>query len=90
LLLLGFSPVECLNVGAVFNLWSKGELLRLPIDVELNLSSSHIDVCICHSQERLSQNERSLGVDFHVEHGKINGDEEISYFTRIFSAIPTR
>jgi hypothetical protein len=81
-LFLGFLPVECFDLRALFDLRSEGEYLLLPIDVEQNFSSSHIDVCICRAQEQPSQNERGLGVDFHVENDKINGNEEIPYFHR--------
>ena len=51
-----------------------------PIDVELNFSSPHINVCILRTQERPSENERGLGVDFHVKDDKINRDKELPYF----------
>jgi hypothetical protein len=79
-LFLGFPLVECFDLRALFDRRSEGESLLLPIDVELNFSSSHINVCICRTQEWPSQTERSLGVEFHVKNDKINRDEEIPYF----------
>ena len=79
---LGFLPVECFDLGTLFDLRSEGEPLRLPIDVELNFSGSDINVCICGTQEWPSQNEGRLGVDFHVEDDEINGNKEVPYFNR--------
>ena len=46
-LFLGFLlPVEWFDLGALLKLQSEGKFLLLPIDIELNFSSSHIDVCI--------------------------------------------
>jgi len=66
----------------MFYLRSEGEPLCLPIDVELNFSGSDVNVCICGTQERPSQNERRLGVDFHVEDDEINGNKEVLDFYR--------
>ena len=49
----------------------------MPVDVELDYSGSHINMCNCHTQEWPSQDERRLSVDFHVENDKVDGDKEI-------------
>ena len=72
-----FFPVENFGLGALIDLRFEGKLLFLPIDVELEFSSSHINMCVCRTQERPSQDERCLGVDFHVVNDKVDGDEEI-------------
>ena len=81
-LFLGFLPVECFDLGTLFELSSEGKPLCLPIDVELNFSGSDINVCICGTQERPSQNERHLCVDLHVEDDEINGNKEVPDFNQ--------
>ena len=76
----GFLPIETSDLQALFIFRSESESLLLPIDVELDYSNSRINVCFSHTQEWPSQYERGLGVDFHVENDKINGDKEIPYF----------
>ena len=61
----------------LFDLRFEGELLLLTINVELNLSSPDINMSICYAQERPTQNERRLGVDFNVEYDEVDGNEEI-------------
>ena len=39
--------------------------------IQMNLSSSHIDMCICSAREGTSKNERGLCVNAHVEHHKV-------------------
>jgi hypothetical protein len=48
-LFLGLLLVGCFDLRTLFDLQSEGESLLLSIDVELNLSSSHINVCICRT-----------------------------------------
>ena len=78
---LDFFPVENFGLGALIDLRFEGKLLLLPIDVELDFSSSHINMCVCRTQERPSQDERGLGVNFHVEDDEINGNERSSGFS---------
>ena len=49
----------------------------LTFGLKVNFSGSHINVCIRRTQERPSQNEGRLGIDFHVEYDEVNGNEEI-------------
>ena len=58
------------------------QTVDLSIDVELDFSISHIDVCVCCAQERPSQDERHLGVDFHVVNDEVDGNEEIPSLDR--------
>jgi hypothetical protein len=52
-LFLGFlHPVESFDMWALFDLWSEGESLLLPINAELDFSSLHMNVCIHRAQER--------------------------------------
>ena len=60
----------------------EGEPLLLAIDVELDLFGPDIDVGICCAQERPAQDERRLGVDFHVEYNEVDGNKEIPDFHR--------
>ena len=77
-----FFSVDCFDLRALFNLRLEGERLLLTIDVELNFSSSHIDTCVCGTQEWTPKDERCLGVNFHVEDDEVYGDEEIPDFHR--------
>ena len=61
----------------MFDLRFEGKLLLLSIDVELDFSGSYIDVCICCALEQPAQDERRLGVEFHVENDEVDGNEEI-------------
>ena len=89
-LFLTFSLGECLDLGALFDLRSEGKLLRLPIDVELDFSGSHINVSIHGAQERPPQDERGLGVGTTMSRTtKSAGLKKFHIFTGIFSAIPT-
>ena len=82
-LFLGFLlPSDLFDLIALFNLRFEGELLLLAIDVQLDLSSSDIDVGVCCAQEWPSQDERRLGVDFHVENDEVDGNKEIPDFHR--------
>ena len=75
---------------ALFNLRFEGELLLLAIDVELDFSGPDINMGVCCTQERPAQNERRLGVNFHVKHDEVDGNKEIlDFHNGIFSAIPT-
>ena len=74
--------IDCLNLRTLFDLRFEGDLLLLTIDVELDFSSSHIDTRVCCAQERPSQDERRLSVDFHVEGDKVDGNQEIPDFDR--------
>ena len=65
---------------ALFDLRLEGELLLLAINVELDLSSSNINMGICCAQEWPAQDERCIGVDFHVEYDEVDGNEEIPDF----------
>ena len=49
----------------------------MPIDVELDFSGSDINMGICFAQEWPARDERRLGVDFHVEHDKVDGNKEV-------------
>ena len=51
---------------ALFDLRLEGELLLLAIDMG-----------VCCTQERPAQDERRLGVDFHVELDEVDGNKEI-------------
>ena len=64
----------------MFDLRFEGKLLLLAINVELNLSSSDINMGICYAQEWPAQDERCLGVNFHVEYDEVDGNEEIPDF----------
>ena len=77
-----FFPVECFDLGTLFDLRSEGEPLCLPIDIELDFSGSNINVCISGTQERPSQNEGRLGVAFQVEYDEVNGNEQVPDFNR--------
>ena len=79
---LGFLPVECFDLGTLFELSLEGKPLCLPIYVELNFFGSDINVCICGTQEWTSQNEWRLGVDLHIEDDEVNGNEEVPDFNR--------
>ena len=85
---LDFFPVENFGLGALLDLWFEGKLLLLPIDVELDFSSSRINVGVCCTQERPTQDERRLGVDFHVEHDEVDGNKEILDFHRDILCYP--
>ena len=65
---------------ALFDLRFEGELLLLSIDVELDFSGPDINVGVCCAQEWSTQDERHIGVDFHVEYDELNGNKEISDF----------
>ena len=67
---------------ALFDLQFEGELLLLAIDVELDLSGPDINMGVCCAQEWLAQDERRLGVDFHVEYDEVDGNKEIPNFHR--------
>ena len=67
----------------MFDLRFESELILLSIDVELDFSDSYIDVCICYAQERPTQDERHLGVDFHVENDEVDSNEEILNLDRL-------
>ena len=66
----------------LFDLRFEGELLLLTINVELNLSSPDINMSVRCAQEWPTQNERRLGVDFHVEYDEVDGNIEIPDFHR--------
>ena len=88
-LFLGFFlPSDFLDLVALFNLRFEGELLLLTIDVELDFSGPDINMGVCCTQEQPAQDERCLGVDFHVKHDEVDRNKEIPDFTGIFSAIP--
>jgi len=74
-------------LGILFDLQTEGEPHLLPINIELNFYSSHINVCIGHTQERPLKNERGLGVVFLVKDGEINRVKKLCIFTGIFSII---
>jgi len=74
--------IDCLNLRTLFDLRFEGERLLLTIDVELNFSSSHINTCVCGTQEWPPKNERCLGVNFHVEDDEVDGNKEILDFHR--------
>ena len=82
LLFLGFLPVECFDLGTLFDLRSEGEPLCPPIDIELDFSGSNINVCVYDTQEWPSQNEGRLVIDFHVEDDEINGNKEVPDFNQ--------
>jgi hypothetical protein len=46
LLFLGFLLGKSSDLGTLFDLRSEDELLRLPINIELDFSGSNINVCI--------------------------------------------
>jgi len=71
---------DLFDLVALFDLRFEGELLLLAIDVELDFSGPDINVGICCTQERPAQDERRLGVDFHVEHDEVDGNKEIPDF----------
>ena len=78
--------MDLFDLVALFDLRFEGELLLLAIDVELDFSGSDINMGICCALEWPAQNERCLGVDFHVEYDEVDGNEEIPDFHRgIFS-----
>ena len=77
-----FFPGKSADLGTLFDHRSEGEPLCLPIDIELNLFGSNINVCVCSTHERPSQNEGRLGVDFHVEDDEINKNKEVPNFYR--------
>ena len=60
----------------------KANFLLLAINVELNFSSSNNNMGVCCAQEWPAQDERRLGVDFHVEYDEVDGNEEIPNFHR--------
>ena len=63
--------MDLLDLFALFDLRFEGELLLLAINVELNLSSPNNNMSVCCAQEWPAQDERRLGVDFHVEHDEV-------------------
>ena len=75
-------PSDLFDLIALFDLRLEGELLLLTIDIELNFSSSNINMGICCTQEWPAQDERRLGIDFHVEHDEVDGNKEILDFHR--------
>ena len=80
---LGFLlPTDLFDLVALFDLRFEGELLLLTINVELNFSSSDIDMGVCCTQERPAQDERRRGVDFHDENDEVDGNKEIPDFHR--------
>ena len=72
-----FLPSDLFDLVALFDLRFEGELLPLAIDVELDFSGPDINVDVCCTQEWPAQDERRLGVDFHVEYDEVDGNEEI-------------
>ena len=74
--------MDLFDLLVLFDLQFEGELLLLAIDVKLNLSSSNINMGVCCAQEWPAQDERRLGVDFHVEHDEVDGNNEIPDFHR--------
>ena len=81
--MLGFLLLtDLFDLVSLFNLRFEGEPLLLAIDVELDLSGPDINLGVCSAQERPAQDERRLGVDFHVEYDKVDGNKEILDFHR--------
>ena len=71
-----------LQIRALFWSWLESKSLFLAIDMEFNLSSFDINVCICSAQEGSPKNERCLHVLLHVKYYKIHRNKEVLYFYR--------
>nr|AAX95215.1 hypothetical protein LOC_Os11g08720 [Oryza sativa Japonica Group]ABA91891.1 hypothetical protein LOC_Os11g08720 [Oryza sativa Japonica Group] len=72
-------PVLDSDRGALFRPRLKLKLFLLPVDMETDTPRSHVNVGSCGAKERTPQNERRLLLHVHVQHHKVNRDEEIPY-----------